>query len=307
MRATLQVAEYCFILIIILTTSIQSQQYPCSCSCCIGVNCQPVPFPNINAFYCSSDSCLQACSSQYYQCQRTPPNGQAIAQCLTLATGPYSCQCNCCNSGSASCTPAFVGSTTAYSCDSSSCSIACATQYAGVCISNQYGQTQSTCSGLTTTSTATTVSTSSLGNACSCYCCRTGPNCLPISNVGNTSSLQCSTLACTQACQVGYPTLCPASLIVGQTKGLCSNPASGNTRCQCNCCGGNGCFNYNLYTNAGCSSCSILCQQQTQCINSNPGTYTCSSNSTALSQFPSFNWNLFLFLSSSHLFNLFEQ
>jgi hypothetical protein len=302
MRSIFQVAEYCFILVIILATAIQSQPYPCSCSCCIGLNCEPTPLRNINAFYCSTESCLEACSSQYYQCQKSPPNGQAIAQCLTSALGPYSCQCNCCNSGSVSCTPTFAGYATAYLCNSSSCSIACATQYAGVCISNQYGQTQGTCVGLTTT---TTMATSSLGNACSCYCCQTGPNCLPLSNVGNTSSSQCSTLACTQACQVGYPTLCPTSLVVGQTNGLCSNTASGNIRCQCKCCGSDGCLNYNVYTNTSCRSCSILCQQQTQCINSNSGTYSCSSNSTALSQFSSFNWNLFLFLSSSHLFNLF--
>jgi hypothetical protein len=224
---------------------------------------------------------------------------------LTPANGPYSCQCNCCNSGSVSCTTSLIGYTNAYSCSAGSCSIACTTQFPTVCISNQYGQTTGTCLGLTTSTTTSTISTPSLGNACSCYCCQSGPNCLPLTIVANTTALQCSTLACTQACQDGYPTLCPSSLFVGLTSGLCTNPMSGNIRCQCNCCGLNGCLNYNVYTSGGCGSCSTLCRQQTQCINSNPGTYSCYSNSTALAQFSSFKWNLFLLISSSRLFTWF--
>ena len=302
MKSSFKVLQYSFILIIISITLIQGQTYPCSCSCCLGLNCQVVSFPNVNAYYCSSGSCLQACGTQYPQCRQSSPYGVASAQCLTNTGGPYSCQCNCCNTGYNNCTTALIGYTTAYSCDTGSCSISCNMIYPSMCVSNQNGQTQGICVGLTTSTVSTSLSTLYLGNPCSCYCCL-GIGCLPLSNIVNTSALQCSTYACTQACQVTYPSICPSSSLLGQTNGLCSNPTSGNIQCQCNCCGSNGCFNYNINTNGACISCSTLCQQRTQCLNIYSATYTCINSSTAVKQFSSFNWNLLLLL----LFNLFRQ
>ena len=300
MSSSLKVVQFFLILTIIYVTSIEAQMYPCSCSCCLGASCQVVPFPNVYAYYCSSDSCLQACSTQYPQCRQSSPYGQASAQCLTTTGGPYSCQCNCCNSGSVSCAPTLIGYTTAYSCDTASCSISCNMKYPTVCISNQNGQTQATCLGTTTAVSTTTIPWQ--GNGCSCLCCL-GANCLPLSVIGNTSTSQCSTLACTQACQTNYPTLCPSSPLLGASIGLCTNVTTGATQCSCNCCGLNGCLNYNVYTNGICSSCSTQCLQQTQCLNSNTGSYTCTNPSTAVKQISSLSFNLFLFI----LFIIFQR
>lgn len=163
-------------LFILLSNIVRIESYSCSCSCCFGQGCQATLLPNnVEAQYCTDASCLDACKARYYQCNVAHPNGQAIGKCLATTTtstnspsigGPYTCQCNCCNTGTYTCTPTFVGYTNAYSCQVGICSIACTKQYPSVCISNQYGQTQGTCIG-TTTATAV-VPTGSVRCGCSC-------------------------------------------------------------------------------------------------------------------------------------------
>ncbi|CAF4028358.1 unnamed protein product, partial [Adineta steineri] len=241
MKNTIQFIENCFVLILFLITTIHAQ-YPCSCLCCIGQNCQSATIGYVYAPYCTADSCSQTCRDKYYQCSAYTPYGQATGQCISGTTiapanGPYSCRCDCCSSGSTTCAPVLVGYTTTYSCLPGSCSIACNSAYPLLCVSNQYGQTQGSCQGLTTTATTTTTIGPWLGNACSCYCCTSNSYCIPTILVGNTSAAQCSTVACTQACQIRYPPLCPLTTSVGQTLGQCLTSVSGTTRCRCNCCG----------------------------------------------------------------------
>ncbi|CAF3437696.1 unnamed protein product [Rotaria socialis] len=225
MRSLIEIIQNKFILIIILSTIIRAQ-YPCSCSCCVGSNCQSCIISYAYAPSCTATSCLQVCSARYYQCAANAPYGQASGTCLSATTitplsGPYSCRCDCCNlNSSSSCAPALVGYTTAYSCSTGSCSISCNSQYPLLCVSNQNGQTQGTCQGPSMTTTSTTTTGAWLGNACSCYCCQSGPYCLPTINVGNTSSPYCSMYACTQACQAQYPSLCPSTPYFGRTNVL---------------------------------------------------------------------------------------
>ncbi|CAF2991975.1 unnamed protein product [Rotaria socialis] len=298
MRSLIEIIQNKFILIIILSTIIRAQ-YPCSCSCCVGSNCQSCIISYAYAPSCTATSCLQVCSARYYQCAANAPYGQASGTCLSATTitplsGPYSCRCDCCNlNSSSSCAPALVGYTTAYSCSTGSCSISCNSQYPLLCVSNQNGQTQGTCQGPSMTTTSTTTTGAWLGNACSCYCCQSGPYCLPTINVGNTSSPYCSMYACTQACQAQYPSLCPSTPYFGRTNGRCLNATTGNTRCQCRCCGTNGCRGYNVYTSAGCTSCLSLCQQQTQCANAYQTTQSCYENSSVLIRFDFFQLGLF--------------
>ncbi|CAF1023163.1 unnamed protein product [Adineta steineri] len=142
----------------------------------------------------------------------------------------YSCRCDCCNTGSASCSTSYVGTSIAYTCASDSCSISCALQYPSQCVTNQNGQTQGQCVGLITTTTTTTTITSGpwLGNTCSCMCCQSGSGCSP-TYVGITSASQCSTTACTQACQARYPSVCPSLFLLGQTQGTCTNLITATT------------------------------------------------------------------------------
>ncbi|CAF0930108.1 unnamed protein product [Adineta ricciae] len=142
---------------------------------------------NINTFTgettaseCSNAACLAACKARYYACTAQPPNGQANGSCKQSTTttttyppmtgGPYSCQCNCCNTGSYSCTPTFVGYSNAFSCQIGACSIACANQYPYVCVNNYLGQTQGTCLGLT----SPTPPVPTGGVRCGCVCQGTG-------------------------------------------------------------------------------------------------------------------------------------
>lgn len=299
MKLSTNIQVVVIIQVIILIT-ISEAQYPCSCSCCLGPNCLSSLVGYVYATNCSQDNCLSFCKTNYYQCSAQPPYGQSNAQCLSSttiapATAPYSCRCDCCNAGTASCTPTLTGYTTAYSCASGACSIACTTQYPLACISNQYGQTQGTCLGLTSTAGTTTTTTASwLGNSCSCYCCQSGPYCMPNTNVGNTSSYQCSTYSCTLACQNQYPSLCPSRPYLGKSFGKCSNNLTGSTQCLCKCCGTYGCQNYNVSTDADCSSCPSLCQQQTQCVNSYQIKYDCESNSGILLKSQLFQITIFI-------------
>jgi hypothetical protein len=190
------------ILSILLLNIVRIQSYSCSCSCCLGSGCQAPQLPDlVDAEQCSDASCLTACRQRYYQCNVSPPNGQAIGKCLTTTTttttdssaigGPYTCQCNCCYTGTYQCTPYFVGFTNAYACQVGTCSISCTKKYPNICVSNQYGQTQGTCTGITT-STATIP----IGSVrCGCYCYGSNGS----HNYEVLSTNGCS--ACLTACQ----------------------------------------------------------------------------------------------------------
>ncbi|UJR07348.1 hypothetical protein I4U23_011634 [Adineta vaga] len=278
-----------FLLFIFLIT-ITHAQYPCSCSCCIGQSCQLASIGYVYASTCTANSCRQVCANTYYQCSATTPYGQSVGQCLSATTltpiaGPYNCRCDCCNTGSATCATILIGYTTAYSCAAGACSVACSSTYPLVCISNQNGQTQGTCQGLTTTATTTTTIGPWLGNPCSCYCCKTNSYCAPTTFVGNTSASLCSTYACTLACQNQYSSLCPSSTSVGQSLGQCSTLSSGSTRCACKCCGSITCLDYDIYTSGDCTTCSSVCSQYTKCVYTYQVTYTCGTNSTIRHQF----------------------
>ena len=165
-----------------LLNTARFQTYHCSCSCCLGQGCSASQLSEIvYAQHCTDASCLEACKARYYQCNVLTQYGQAFGKCLKATTpitmsttahsisigGPYLCRCNCCNTGSYLCTPVFVGSTNAFSCYVSTCSIACTQQYPNVCVNNQFGQTQGTCVGMST-STPTTPN-GSLRCGCICY------------------------------------------------------------------------------------------------------------------------------------------
>ncbi|CAF1135160.1 unnamed protein product [Adineta steineri] len=272
------------LIIFLLFTVVRAQQYPCSCSCCSTPSCTPTVLPTVYASSCTTDACLLQCRASYTLCQVNPPNGQIIAQCLSSTVQQYSCRCDCCNTGSASCSVFNVGTSVAYTCASGSCSISCAQQYPSQCVSNQNGQTQGQCMGPITTTTTTTTVGPWLGNTCSCMCCQSGSSCTP-TYVGITSASQCSLTACNQACQIRYPSVCPSLYILGQTSGTCtSSTTSGTTQCACNCCGTTGCFNYTMRTNEGCTACNSLCQSQSQsqCPNTFQVTHICSLNNAKI-------------------------
>ncbi|CAF0941541.1 unnamed protein product [Rotaria sordida] len=279
------------LVILLLINYAQTQQDICSCSCCIGEFCSPTVLGTFDIRSCTIEACRLQCRTSFAQCQADYPNGQVLPQCLSYVSPSYNCRCDCCNTGSTTCIPIFVGYSTAYVCQSSACSISCTTQYPSQCVSNQNGQTIGTCTGPITT-TATTISTTTvsrstnslwIGHTCSCMCCQSGPNCSPNIEVGITTTSQCSSLACTTACQNQYPSVCPLVLNLGQTNGTCISQSSGNTRCQCQCCGTNGCPTYEINTNGDCTSCYTLCQRQSLCGNTNTVTYSCTTNKSKIS------------------------
>ncbi|CAF4303462.1 unnamed protein product [Rotaria socialis] len=282
----------------LLINSVQTQQDICSCSCCIGVSCSPVIVGSFSVSSCAVDTCLQLCRTSYYQCQAYIPNGQAMGQCSSSVSPLYQCRCDCCNTGSTSCVPSFVGYGSAYQCNTAACSISCASQYPSQCVSNQNGQVSGTCTGpITTTTTTTTVRTNIIGTGytCSCMCCSSGSNCVANVGVGFTIASQCSSLSCTQACQNQYPTYCPSIPSLGQSNGICTNQVNGNIRCQCRCCTANGCPTYEINTTGDCTSCSTLCQQQSPCGSTNPAAYTCSTNTNKSKQSCLFHLGLVAF------------
>ncbi|CAF2772781.1 unnamed protein product [Rotaria sp. Silwood2] len=255
---------------------------------------------------CTLDTCRLQCRTSFSQCQADSPNGQISVQCLPYTNPLYNCQCDCCNTGSTTCTPFFVGYSTAYVCTPGSCSISCNTQYPIQCVSNHNGQTSGICTGpitTTTTTTTTTLTTTvnrltdspSIGQTCSCMCCQSGPNCSPNTYVGNVIVPQCSSSTCIAACQTRYPGLCPSVFNLGQTNGICISQNNGNIRCQCQCCEANGCPTYNLMTNGDCTSCYTLCQQGSPCSNTNTVTYSCNPNKSKKSA--EFSLSFIIFIS----------
>jgi hypothetical protein len=269
-----------YLLLIILIAAEIRAQNPCLCTCCLGQGCQPIMLKPIDMQNCTAETCLTQCRCTYSQCLSNYPNGQISTQC----TFPLStCQCQCCRAASPGCTPIFVGYATSYLCQTSSCSIACTTQYPDQCVSNVYGQTQGSCVGPMTTTTTTTTIGPWLGNVCSCSYCQSGSMCPSNVVLGVTSASQCSSSACTQTCQNRYQLTCPTTSNAGQVSGICTSQATGNTKCKCNCCGGNGCINYEININGTGASCYATCQQQSPCLNSYSVTYTYSLNSSKIS------------------------
>ena len=278
------------LLVFLLLASVRAQQYPCSCSCCNFQSCTPSPLPTVYVTYCTVDTCNVQCRATYPQCQVTAPYGQISAQCGATNVQLYNCRCECCNTGSPTCSPLYVGNSLAYTCQPGACSISCANQYPSQCVSNQNGQTQGTCTGFVTTTTTTTTVGPWLGNSCSCMCCQTGSFCSP-TYVGTTSASFCSATSCTQACQTRYPTTCPYLSTIGQTSGTCTSSTTGNTRCACRCCGTTGCLDYDIRTNEGCTTCDSMCRSQNQCSNTYQVTQTCyTNNNTKMTQ----PWILFI-------------
>ena len=255
-------------------------QSPCSCSCCLGQNCQPTIVGTVYPQNCTTELCLAQCRCSYTQCLSSQPYGQVLAQCTSPMNQMYNCQCQCCNTGTATCLPQFVGVASSYSCQPGACSIACKDQYPFQCVSNQNGQTQGTCTGLMTTTTTMTTTAFSpwLGNVCSCTFCQAGSFCPSNLVLGIASASQCSSTACVQACQNRYSRACPSTLYSGQVSGVCVSQTGGNIKCRCNCCGGTGCLDYELSANGTCTSCNAVCQQYSPCPNSFSATYTCASN-----------------------------
>jgi hypothetical protein len=267
------------LLIILLVTGIRAQYLnQCACSCCLGQSCPAVVVGMVNVQNCSADICLAQCRCTYPQCAANPPYGQLLTQC-TNPVNAFTCQCLCCNTGSSACTPTFVGYATVYQyqCQISACSIACAAQYPAQCVANANGQTQATCLGLVTTTTAMTTIAPWLGNICSCLYCQSGYTCTSNLLVGVTSVSQCSSSDCTSACQNRYPITCSTSYL-SQISGVCLVTANAKTRCKCNCCGTYGCVDYDLTINDTCTSCYSRCAQVSPCMNSRPPTYTCTAN-----------------------------
>ena len=269
------------LLIVLLVTNIRAQ-HQCSCSCCLGQYCQPTVVGVVNVQNCSEEMCLAQCRCSYPQCSANYPYGQVFARCSSPIHTLFNCECHCCNTGLVTCLPTFVGYSTSYLCQISSCSIACLTQYPTQCGSNQNGQTQGSCTGPVTTTTTSTAITPWLGNICSCSYCQSGPTCVPNILVGITSASQCSSSACTQACQNRHSSTC-SIMYLNQITGICLSQVSGRVKCKCNCCGGYGCINYELNTNATCASCNTNCLQVSPCTNTFPVTYTCTVNDSIVS------------------------
>ena len=267
-----------FIVVCLLIAYCRAQS-SCSCSCCLGQNCQLTLVGTVYSQNCSTDNCLAQCRCSYPQCLSSPPYGQVSAQC-TPPTLFYNCQCQCCSIGTSACVPSFVGYANAYSCQPGACSIACAAQYPSQCVSNQYGQTQGTCLGLMTTTTAMTTTAFSpwLGNVCSCTFCQSGSSCPSNLVLGITSASQCSSSACNQACQNRYSRACPLPLYSGQINGVCLSETSGNIKCRCKCCVINNCLEYELSTNGTSASCETVCRQYLPCENPTFVTYNSTSN-----------------------------
>jgi hypothetical protein len=276
------------LLVFLLLVNTQAQQQPCFCSCCSGQSCIPTALPTVYVQQCTLQSCIAQCQSTYPQCRVNYPNGAISVQCGSITTtpsvfAPFRCRCACCNTG-LYCTPSFIGETSTYTCQAGSCSIACYQQYPSLCPSGSNGQTQGTCVDYITTTTTTTTIGPWLGNSCSCMCCQSGSYCTP-TYVGTASASYCSSVQCTQACRIQYPSLCPTLTNIGQTSGTCTTVTGGNTICRCRCFSNtiNNYINYDVRANGGCSACSSSCQQQTRCPNTNSETISCQTNNAETS------------------------
>lgn len=258
-----------------------STPYQCTCACCNSPGCMPSLMGYAQSSVCSAEACLTQCRCAYSQCLTLPPYGQAIATCSSSIQVPGYCQCRCCNTGSTNCQPNFVGEAVAGTCTVEGCSIACYVRYPGLCGFNQSGITLGLCTGPVTTTTlmSTTLQPVWLGNVCVCTFCQSAVACYSPLFLGATSSAQCSTSSCTQACQSRFTPSCATTNYQGQVTGMCPSLAMGNIKCRCNCCGASiGCIDYDLNINGTCTSCQGACQQVSPCGNLYGATSICSFN-----------------------------
>lgn len=283
------------LIVFFLLTTIQAQQDPCLCSCCTDISCQPTSLPTVYVQTCTLQSCIERCIGTYSQCQRNHPQGYISVQCPSNNVPSFNCRCDCCNTGSTTCTPVYVGITQVYSCQTSACSIACENQYPLQCKADQSGTTQGTCISVVNTTTATTTIDSWLDNTCRCTSCQAAPTCSSV-YVGVALGSSCSVPACTQACQNKY------SSNISQTSGTCLSNTGEFTFCNCRCCSTNGCINYKINTNVGCNMCDSTCRQYSPCDQTASITVqTCSTINNVKIYFPSgifiFYQILFLFFS----------
>lgn len=222
------------ILSLLLLTYARAQDDACTCSCCLGLSCSAMFIGNYSMAYCTTQKCRDFCRSISGHCQADYPDGQLQAVCVYSREPLFNCDCHCCNTGSALCTPVYVGASTAFACQTGACSLSCNEKYPTQCVNNQNGQTNGTCvSSITTTTTTTTTTTSlmtavSTGRNCSCWCCPSGPTCIPDIYVGDAPVTTCSPVSCAQACQQRYPAYCPNGAELGRVNGTCSNPVTGS-------------------------------------------------------------------------------
>lgn len=287
-----------------LLGSVGAQQ-SCQCRCCIGQNCQSTIVGITDLNNCTTDACLRHCRCTYPQCFYNYPLGQSIGECSPPTQPTYRCQCNCCNTGTFSCIPTIVGYATATICDNSACSISCFSQFPGICVNDLNGRTQGICIGqLSTTSTITPITLPSawLGNLCYCNFCQSTSACFSPVSLGFASAAQCSSAACTQACQARFTVNnCPLTTIpyVNQIAGTCAAESIGNIRCDCECCDRNSCLNYEIRRNGTCSNCQGHCQSSSPCSIGALVTSKCTINHSSPRQsFSLKDFILFSLLSS---------
>ena len=292
-RSTYSSSTMYVLIVLLYITGIRAQGSLCSCLCCSTLGCTPTQVGTINMPSCTISSCADRCRNTFLDCGPLNAQVQVSPQCSSTVAPLYNCQCNCCRTGSTTCAPSVVGYSSAYTCQDSSCSISCATRYPTVCVADQTGQTQGSCAGListTTTLTTSIISTTTinpvdvwLAHTCSCRCCQAGTNCAPNIEVGIASAAECSSTACTQACQNRYSAACPSLTYLGRANGTCTSQGNGGARCRCRCCDQGVCKDYEPNFNGNCASCKTRCQQVAPCANRSSVTEACSSNQSKLS------------------------
>lgn len=274
-----------YLFLILIIKSVQNQSNTCSCSCCRGPNCAPTVIGTINVQTCTLDSCRMECRRIFPQCQTDNSFTQILPQCSMTDQPLYRCQCYCCRTGSPTCLLSYVGQSSAYTCEIGACSIACANQYPNQCVSDGSGQVQGNCSGpiATTSTTSTSVRSSTIdpissNRTCLCRCCQTGSNCNPNIEIGIAFASQCSSDRCTESCHTRYPSQCPSSASLGQSRGECidGDRLPNQRQCQCQCCQSPSCTSYGFNVNDTCAICEQRCRQLAPCTDKSRVTFTCS-------------------------------
>ena len=260
-----------FIVFSVLVATIRAQDQ-CMCQCCLGSNCLPSLVGSVPVTNCSLNNCPTQCQCTYAQCYSPPPYGQIFTNCLSTNYPRYQCRCSCCSVAVPGCPLVFVGFASSFTCNPSSCSIECYKKYPGQCTSDQFGQTEGICIGeVTTTTTPTPFITPSpwQGHLCSCSYCPSPTSCFSPSFLGVTSASQCSSGACTEACQARVQTnTCPSTSYLNRVVGSCTSESFGNIKCQCNCCESGTCIDYQVRINGTCSICSNECRKYSPCLGS---------------------------------------
>ena len=266
-RQLLSMQQSMFFLLLVFGVTTLRADNECSCNCCIGPTCSAGFAGYVNLQTCSTDVCLAQCRCLYPNCLASAPYGQAYAVCKPPVSIPSRCQCQCCNTGFPSCQPNPVGEAIAYRCDNNECTITCLNRYPSLCGWNGTGVTAGTCLGPVTTTTVMTTTPYAPWQGNLCSCCRGGSPCTSNLIFGVASASQCSSSACTQACQNRYVSSCLSSSSANQISGTCATQVTGNIRCKCNCCSGAECFDYELNANGTCSICNDMCRQMSPCMN----------------------------------------